>query len=128
MDKLGYLVESERDFNEVAALLDKTVPEHGFKVLAIHNVQETLAAKGFRIEPLKIYEVCNAGFAYKALHNDINVALFMPCKIVIRPEKGKTKITLVRPSMIAEMLPASDLTDLANEVERQLIEIIDEIK
>jgi len=34
----------------------------------------------------------------------------------------------VRPSMIAEMLPDAGLNDLANDVEKQLIGIIDEIK
>ena len=128
MDKFGFRVESDKDFNEVSAQLEKASPEHGFRILAIHNVQETLAGKGYRIEPLKIFEVCSADFAYKALDSDINVAMFMPCKIVVRPEKSKTVITLVRPSMIAEMLPGSGLDDMAVEVERQLIEIIDEIK
>ncbi len=128
MDELGYTVESNKSFEVVSAALEKTSPERGFRVLAVHNVKETLAGKGFEIEPLKIFEVCNAGFAYKALGNDINVAMFMPCKIVVRPEGGKTVMTLVRPSMIAEMLPDAGLNDLANDVEKQLIGIIDEIK
>jgi uncharacterized protein (DUF302 family) len=128
MDKLGYTVESNKSFDDVGAAIEKTSPERGFRVLAVHDVKETLAGKGFEIEPLKIFEVCNAGFAYKAIGNDINVAMFMPCKIVVRPEGNGTKLTLVRPSMIAEMLPDSGLNDLANDVEKQLIGIIDEIK
>jgi len=128
MDKLGYTIESSKSFDDVSTALEKTSPERGFRVLAVHNVKETLAGKGFEIEPLKIFEVCNAGFAYKALGNDISVAMFMPCKIVVRPRGDKTVMTLVRPSMIAEMLPDAGLNDLANDVEKQLIGIIDEIK
>ena len=83
MDKLGYTIESSKSFDDVSTALEKTSPERGFRVLAVHNVKETLAGKGFEIEPLKIFEVCNAGFAYKALGNDISVAMFMPCKIVV---------------------------------------------
>ena len=128
MDKLGYTLESSKSFDDVSTALEKTSPERGFRVLAVHNVKETLAGKGFEIEPLKIFEVCNAGFAYKALGNDISVAMFMPCKIVVRPRGDKTVMTLVRPSMIAEMLPDAGLNDLASDVEKQLIGIIDEIK
>jgi len=128
VDKLSYSVSSNKSFDELSALLEKTSPEMGFRVLAVHNVQETLAGKGFEIEPLKIFEVCNAGFADKALGNDINVAMFMPCKIVLRPENEKTRMTLVRPSMIAEMLPDAGLGELAGQVEKQLIEIMDAVK
>jgi len=128
MDKMGYTVESDKTFDAISTALEKISPEHGFNVLAVHNVKETLAGKGFEIAPLKIYEVCNAGFAYKALGNDINVAMFMPCKIIIRPEGDKTRLTLVRPSMIAEMLPEAGLNDLTTDVEKQLIGILDAVK
>jgi len=128
MDKLAYTIKSDKSFDEISGLIEKNSPEMGFRVLAIHDVKDTLSAKGFEIEPLKIFEVCNAGFAYKAVQSDVNVAMFMPCKIVIRPEGGKTVLTLVRPSMIAEMLPESGLNDMAAEVEKQLIGIMDAIK
>ncbi|MEW5922515.1 MAG: DUF302 domain-containing protein [Candidatus Zixiibacteriota bacterium] len=128
MDNLAYTVKSRKSFDEISMLINKAVPVHKFRVLAVHNVQETLAEKGFKIGPMKIFEVCNAEFAYKAIKSDVNVAMFMPCKIVVREEDDGTVMTLVRPSMIAEMLPESGLNDLAEEVEQQLAGIIDEIK
>jgi len=128
MEKLAYKVETGKSFDEVSENIEKIFPQRGFRVLAVHNVKETLAEKGFVIEPLKIFEVCNAGFAYKAIRKDVNVAMFMPCKVIIHPDKNGTSITLMRPSLISEMLPQSDLGDLAAEVEKQLIGIIDAIK
>ncbi len=128
MDNMAYTVASNRSMAEISTLLDKTVPEHSFRILAVHNVKETLGEKGFEIEPLMIYEICNASFAYKALSNDLNAAMFMPCKIVIRPEGNITNMTLVRPTMISKMLPESGLDQLAAEVEQQIIGILDEIK
>jgi uncharacterized protein (DUF302 family) len=128
MENMAHTVISEKSFDDVTALLEKTVPEKNFRVLAIHDVKATLAEKNFEIDSLKIFEVCNAGFAYKAIKSDVNVAMFMPCKIVVRPNNGGTSLTLVRPSMIAEMLPEAGLNDLAEEIEKQLIGIIDEVK
>ncbi len=127
MSKPGYTVESDKSIDDVSTLLEKITPEHNFRILAVHDVRETLAEKGFEISPLKIYEVCNAGFAYNVLSKDINAAMFMPCKIVLRQEDNKTVITLVRPSMISQMLPDSGLENLAGGVEKQLKELIDKI-
>lgn len=129
MNDLGITVKSDKSFEEISVGLEKLAPERNFRVLAIHDVQETLKEKGFDdVKPLKIFEVCNAGFAYKAINNDINVAMFMPCKIVVRAEGDKTLMTLVRPSMISQMLPESGLDDLAAEVEKQLSGLMDELK
>lgn len=125
---MDYNVDSQKGIEDIAALLDEKTPEHNFRILAVHNVTATLAEKGFEIKPLKIYEVCNAGFAYKALSKNINVAMFMPCKIILRQEEKKTVITLVKPSIISQMLPDSGLEILAGEVETQLKALIDEIK
>jgi uncharacterized protein (DUF302 family) len=125
-DQLLYRLESDKPFDTVVENIEKQVPENKFRVLAVHDVQETLAEKGFTREPLKIIEVCNAGFADTALSKSINVALFMPCKFTVYPENGKTVVNLARPSMIAQMMPDAGLDELAGQVEKQLIKVMEE--
>ena len=100
--------------------------QHQFRVLAVHNVQETLAEKGFERGPLKSIEVCNAGFAHRALELQPDVALFMPCRYSVQTENGKTVVKLSRPSMIAEMMPDPELEKLASDVEATLIKVMEE--
>ena len=128
MKELAYRTESNKPFGAVTAELEKMTPEWGFRVLAIHDTQATLAEKGFKIEPMKIFEVCNAGFAYKAMEKNIDASLFMPCRIVVRSEKGKTHLTLMRPGLIASFLPGAGLEEIANEVESQLVDLINDVK
>jgi uncharacterized protein (DUF302 family) len=128
MKDLAYRLETGKSFGQVISHLEKLTPERGFRILAIHDTQATLAEKGFQIEPMKIFEVCNAGFAYKALGKNIDTSLFMPCKIVVRSEKGKTLMALMKPSLIADFLPGSGLEELASEVEKQIIGIMNEVK
>ena len=125
-DQLLYRLESDKPFDTVVANIEKQVPENKFRVLAVHDVQETLAEKGFTREPLKIIEVCNAGFADIALSKSINVALFMPCKFTVYPENGQTVVNLARPSMIAQMMPDAGLDELAGKVEKQLLKVMEE--
>ena len=125
-DMLALRLKSELPIEKVIENIQEKAAENSFRVLAVHDVKETLAEKGFEREPLSIVEICNSGFAYKALQKDIDVSLFMPCRITVYAEKGSTNLILARPSMIAEMLPGAGLESLAEEVEEVLVKIMKE--
>ncbi len=125
LDKLIRKVTSDKPFDQLVEDLQTQVAEHGFRVLAIHNVQETLAEKGLERAPLKIVEVCNAKFAHQATQKDISVAVFMPCRYTVHTDGGKTILTLARPSMMSDMMPDAGIDDLAAEVEKILIDVMD---
>lgn len=122
----AYTIETDKPFSTVTENIEAKVPDYKFRVLAVHDVQETLAEKGFEREPLKIIEVCNAGFAHKALQKDPNVSLFMPCRYSVYVEGSKTIVKLGRPSMIAQIMPQAGLDELASEVEETLKKIMHE--
>jgi uncharacterized protein (DUF302 family) len=127
VESIAYTLNSDKSFEEVCSALEETSPQNNFRVLAIHDVQETLKEKGFDREPLRIIEICNAGFAHKALNKDSHVSLFMPCKFVVAETNGKVSVTLGRPSMISMVLPDSGLDELAQEVEVKLMDIMKQV-
>ena len=120
----SYKMETAKPFDAVVTRLEEETARNQFRVLHVHDVQATLAEKGFRRAPLKIIEVCNSGFAHEALQKDTEVSLFMPCRLVVHTEKDKTVVTLARPTMIARMLPESGLETLAEDVEKTLIKVM----
>ena len=122
---LAYQLRSDKPFDAVVASLEKETANCQFRVLHVHDVQATLAEKGFERGPLKIIEVCNSRFAHEALSKDMGVSLFMPCRFVVHTEGGKTVVTLARPSMIADMLPDAGLGELANDVEDTLKKVME---
>lgn len=122
---MKYDVESERSFDEVVADVERLTAEKQFRVLHVHDVQATVAAKGFEREPLKIIEICNAKFAHEALGKNMDVSIFMPCKINVYTEGGETKIKAMRPAAIAEFMPGSGLEELAGDVDKIVTEIVD---
>ena len=125
-EDLAYTLTTDKPFDSVVEALEKKSPESQFRVLHVHNVQQTLAEKGFLRGPLKIIEVCNAGFAHKALGQDVTVALFMPCKFTVWTEGNKTHVSLGRPTMISAMMPQAGLESLATEVETTLKRVMQE--
>ena len=125
-DGFAFTLESKKSFSEVVANIEASVPRHQFRVLAVHDVQATLAEKGITRPPLKIIEICNSKFANEALTKEPEVALFMPCKYAVYGEDGKTVVKLGRPSMISMMMPQAGLEELAGSVEKTMIEIMKE--
>jgi uncharacterized protein (DUF302 family) len=123
-DAFSFQLESTKSFDEVVANIEQQTVAHKFRVLAIHDVQQTLREKGLARGPLKIIEVCNGVFAHQALQKDSHAALFMPCRFSVHVEGGKTVVRLGRPSMIAEVLPGAGLDELARDVENTLKKVM----
>ena len=126
MFEMGYSLTSDKPFETVVENIEKNTAENQFRVLAVYDVQATLAEKGFERGTLKIIEVCNAGFAHKALQQDIAVAMFMPCRFTVYSIGDKTIVTLAKPTMISQMLPDAGLDELAQSVEGTLKTVMEQ--
>lgn len=123
--EIEYNVDTDRPFDDVVNDIAKLSAEKMFRVLHVHDVQATLAEKGLERGPLKIIEICNGKFAHEALSKHMSVSLFMPCKINVYTEGGKTRIKAMRPAAIADFMPEAGLDELAGQVDKVVIEIVD---
>jgi uncharacterized protein (DUF302 family) len=124
--ELDYTVSTAKSQSEaVQAVVDGTAA-HGFRVQFVHDVQETLAEKGFVREPLTIVEMCNAKFASQVLAADPKIGLMLPCPIMVYVQGGQTLISTMRPTLIGGFFPAAGIDEVAAEVEQVLFAIIDE--
>ena len=128
MTQIEYTVETLKPFDEAVRAVEEKSAAKGFRVLHTHDVAATLAEKGFRREPLKIIEVCNARYANEALQKDIRLALMLPCPISVYTERGKTFVSTFRPSAIPDLFPKAGIESMAAEVEKAVLEIINEAK
>jgi len=128
MQKFDYTVETKKSFNQAVAAVESKTQEKGFRVLYTHDVQATLAEKGFQREPLKIVEICNAKYASQVLEKDIKISLMLPCPISVYTERGKTFISALRPKVMKDFYPDAKIEQLAEEVDRIVTTIIDEAK
>lgn len=123
---IDYTVGSKKSFNETVESVEAETAKAGFRVLYIHDIKETLGKKGFKIEPLKIIEICNAKNAYTAIQKDIDLALCLPCKINVYTKNGKTYISGMKPELMKEIF--KDIDDLVDEVEKTIQNIVDNAK
>jgi len=128
MMDFDYTVTTGKSFEEAVVALEEETKKASFKVLYIHDVTATLKEKGFKIEPFKIIEICNAKSAYTALKADIKIGLCLPCKINVYQKDGKTYISGMRPVILSQFFPQANLGNLPNEVDEIIRGIIDKSK
>lgn len=125
-----YIVDSEKPFEQASQDLDAAVKRHGFGVLHIHDLGQTLRSKGidFR-EQCRIFEVCNPVQAARVLSSDMRLNMALPCRISVYTEAGVTKIGLIKPAqMLASLSDNKQLAVVAAEVESKTKQIVDESK
>ena len=125
-----YIVETEKSFDQASADLDSAVKRHGFGVLHVHDLGTTLRSKGIDFEEqCKVFEVCNPAQAAKVLSTDMRLNMALPCRISVFTDKNETKIGLIKPVQMLSALPQeAALVEVANEVERKTIQMVDEAK
>src|SRR4030067_2606874 len=126
--ELGYTCETDQSVDSAVAKIEEITAAKGFRVLHIHDVQATLAERGFQRGPFKIIEICNSKFAHKVLGINEDVGLFMPCKINVYVKDGKTVISAMRPNMISEFFNNDELKGMAIEVDAIVRSIVHEAK
>lgn len=125
-----YIVDTDKSFEQASADLESAVKRHGFGVLHVHNLGDTLRGKGVSfVEECKIFEVCNPRQAAKVLSTDMRLNMALPCRISVYTDKGKTRIGLIRPvQMLSALSQDETLMQVAKEVEEKIIRMVDEAK
>lgn len=125
-----YIVETDKPFEQAAADLESAVIRNGFGVLHIHDLSATLRNKGVPFEEqCKIFEVCNPSQAAKVMSTDMRLNMALPCRISVFTDTGKTKIGLIKPlEMLSALSQEAALIEVAKDVERNTIQMVDEAK
>lgn len=125
MLEFDYTIESGKSVDEAVAAVEAKAKELGFGVLHVHDVQATLAAKGYPREPLRIIEVCSPGYANTVLEKDIRLALMLPCPISVYVQDGRTHVSAFRPLAMVDLIPEVDIREVAEKVEAAVIAMVD---
>ncbi len=125
-----YIVESDKSFEQAATDLEAAVKNHGFGVLHVHDIGNTLRGKGVAFEPqCRVFEVCNPVQASKVMAADMRLNMALPCRISVYTEGGKTRIGMIKPAAILASLSQDPaLAVVAQEVEQKTSQMIDEAK
>ena len=125
---MRYVVKSNKTPDQALADLIDSVKKHGFGVLHIYDLKETLASKGFDLpNACHILEICNPQQAINVLSEDMGMNIALPCRVSVYSESGSTKIAMAQPTkMLAALSDSTELARIAKEVEEAITAMIDD--
>jgi len=127
MEELAYRRPFNGTVEEAVDRLTSELRSRGFGVLGTIPVHQVLKEKlGKEVDPLVILDVCSPVHAHRALTASRDVALLLPCKLIVSREGGGTQISLQRPTVVLRAFFAlPELEQLGAEVEKAMTDAVD---
>lgn len=121
-----YTVETEKSIEDAIASLEVSLKGEKFGILWQFDIKDKLQEKGLEFnQQYRVLEVCNPHEAQRVLLENQLVGYFLPCKIVVYEDNGKTMIGMPKPSSLISMLEDDTIKELAIDIEKRLITCID---
>jgi uncharacterized protein (DUF302 family) len=124
-----YRRECSCDFDQAVELVEAALARHGFTIRIMHDIQATLASKGFQIKPIRIYEVDGPGdpaVGGGPESPEARLARLMPCRINVFVEDETVVVTALRPTLLCRVFPEEGLDEVAGALERVLVAVVDD--
>lgn len=125
---MQYIEISNKSVQEVVDNLKEVASKYKYGIQHIHNVQETLKSKGIDLgNECQIVDICNPIVAEKFLSEDMSLSIIMPCKISVYTQGGDTMIAMNSLVQLVDDINP-DMIEIAQKVQEQLLQIMDEVK
>ena len=115
-------------FDEARNLVEAELKKEGFGILTEINVKDTLKEKlDVDFRRYLILGACNPSFAHKALQQELEVGLLMPCNVIIyEDDDGNTVVSALDvETAMTGMVP--NLKSLAEEIGSRLRSVIERL-
>lgn len=108
MNELAIRRELSGKVDAICPKVEEAIKQAGFGVLTRIDFDQKIQEKlGERIERTVILGACNPKLALAAFRQSTDVALLIPCNIVVREiSPGRVAIEAMRPSQMLAFLPA----------------------
>lgn len=104
-NQFTYLLITTKPVEEIAGGMVEVAQQFKFSVLHSYDFKEILASKGFPIErKVHVFEICRAPMAAKMLAANPSFSIFMPCRIAVYEENGKTIVSTMNMELAMESI------------------------
>jgi uncharacterized protein (DUF302 family) len=111
----------EQAIEKVTAELKK----EGFGVLTFIDVKETLKQKiNVDFKKYAILGACNPPIAHKALQEEEELGLLLPCNVIVYEKDGKTRVSIFDPMVMTWIIENDNMKPIASEVQERLQRVL----
>ena len=111
----------EQAIDKVTAELKK----EGFGVLTSIDVKETLKQKiNVDFKKYAILGACNPPIAHKALQEEEDLGLLLPCNVIVYEKDNKTRVSIFDPMVMTWIMENDNIKPIATEVQERLQRVL----
>ncbi len=108
-------------YEEVIPRVKEALKAEGFGVLTEIDVRQVLREKlGAEMESYLILGACNPVLAHRALEQEPEVGLLLPCNVVVRAVEGGCRVEIADPKAMLGIVGNEQLDAIADEAKQRL--------
>ena len=117
-------------FEETIERVTEELKNEGFGVLTEIDVKETLKKKlDVDFRKYRILGACNPPLAYKALSEEENIGVMLPCNVIVQEkEGGVVQVSAINPMESMKAVANPNLEEVAITVSSKLAKVIENLK
>jgi len=125
--KIIYKKKSKEPVELIVSRLKENLADTNFGILWELDLKDKINSKGIVFEnDYLIFEICNPQMAKEILDIDLDIGVFLPCKVVVYSENNETVIGMAKPTMLVDLVDTS-ARKIAVDLENLLKEVIDSV-
>ena len=129
MEQFFFEKKSKFSFNKTITEFTNIVQEGGWKVVYVHDLQETMARNNKEVLPVKVLELCSPSHAYSILGKDEwrTFSSMMPCRISIYEKSdGKTYVSQMNIELLGSAIE-KEMQEIMNLSYREVQNFVSQI-
>lgn len=122
--ELAYARSCRAPYETIVEAVEQVAAAHGFCISEKRDIQAMLAAKGFTIAPLTIFEVLPIGEGTE--WSDLPDVI-VRCRLHVAVVDDETHVGVLRPAALCDALLRSPVEDLIRDLDAAVVAVVDEI-
>jgi len=121
----GFSKTVDMPFEQTIEKVTAELKKEGFGVLTSIDVKDTLKQKiNVDFKKYTILGACNPPIAHKALQEEEEIGLLLPCNVIVYEKDGKTRVSIFDPMVMTWIVENDQMKPIATEVQERLQRVL----
>ena len=122
----GFSKTLNMPFDQAIEKVTEELKKEGFGVLTSIDVKETLKQKiNVDFKKYTILGACNPPIAHKALQEEEELGLLLPCNVIVYEKDNKTNVSFFDPMVMTWVIDNDNMKPIAGEVKEKLQKVLE---
>lgn len=124
----GFSKSVDLSFEQTIDKVTDELKKEGFGVLTSIDVKETLKKKiNVDFKKYTILGACNPPIAHKALLEEEELGLLLPCNIIVYEKEDKTVVSVFDPMIMTKVIDNEKIVPVAGQVKEKLERVLQSV-